>query len=62
MVKDIIELFVMKKLTEIEELSEELQLQPGSPIQEAMNATKNKPLMDAMARKTFLLRILKGVL
>lgn len=60
--KNTIELYVMKTLTELEELSKELQFTPGGPIQDAMNATKNKPIMDSMTRKAFVLRVLKGVL
>ncbi len=60
-VKHLIELFVTKQMVDCEKLVDQMALDSGSPIKDAANMVKNKPLADKIARKVVLLTFLKGL-
>ena len=60
-VQELIELYILKKLTEIDELAETLVFDDSTPIASAASGVKNQPIILKMFRKKFVLDILKGL-
>ena len=61
-VESILEKMVIKIITDMEKLTEEIEVDGDvSPIEQAKIAIRNKPTIAMLMRKQMLLTVLKGV-